>query len=306
MHSRYPGDESIAFKNGFLHRPIVNEYAEILWKMLYKLGYKGKRKQKRFELILSHDVDQFRYFRIILGDILRRRNLKLAKEHSKYFVKLGSNPFDTFDFIMTSSEKVGLKSHFNFASSNSKLPLEPEFYLRIKRFRSTIKKIKERGHIIGFHPGYYTFNNLDKWHNEKLLLEEFVQNNIIEGRQHYLRFDVPKTFRIWDKNNMEIDSTLGYADKEGFRCGTGDLFNVFDFLERTRLNVKECPLIIMDGTLLLHRKYTQEQAMEILKYYIQIGVKYKTKITLLFHNSSFFGEWEGYKSIYTNIIELAK
>lgn len=303
-HNRFPGSASIAHENNFLHRPVVNEYVEMLWKMMKKLGYKGERKRSNFELVLTHDVDVLSRpgsYRTILGDVLKRRNLKLAHEHFKY--KFVPNPYDTFDFLMTTSERLGLKSHFYFMSSNSKLPYDTSYYLKCRLFNSKIKEIKKRGHIIGFHPGYYTFDDLERWRAEKQLLEKAVLQEIVEGRQHYLRIDVTKTFRILDKNNMEIDSTLGYTDKEGFRCGTGDIFPVFDFLYRKQLNVKERPLIIMDGTLRQYQQYTQEQALPIIQYYISIGKRYNTTITILFHNSSFYGEWERYDSLYEKIFE---
>jgi hypothetical protein len=304
-HNRFPGRESIAQKNGFLQRPVVNEYAEMLWVLLQTIGYKDERKKKSFELVLTHDIDHMDYpstFWIILGDILKRRKLRLAWDHLTYYLKTLSNPYDTFDFIMTSSENLGLKSHFFFMASDSKQPPDLIFYLNSKRFKSKVEEIKRRGHIIGFHPGYYTYDNMKRWSYEKKLLEEAVQDKIIEGRQHYLRFDIPDTLRIWDKNNMEIDSTLGYAENEGFRCGTGDIFIVYDFLERSKLHLKERPLIIMDGTM---RQYSQEQALTTIQSYISLGRRYNSKITLLFHNSTFYGErWEGYNSLYKKILDF--
>jgi len=189
-------------------------------------------------------------------------------------------------------------------STASRRKYDTGYYLNRRMFRVRIKEIRKRGHIIGFHPGYYTFNDPEKWRSEKKLLEEMAHQEVCEGRQHFLRMDVTKTLPIWEENGMEIDSTLGYSDIEGFRCGTGNMFPVFDFLERKQSRLKERPLIIMDGTLLEHRNYTNEQAAEILDYYISIGKKYKTIITLLFHNSSFHGEWEGYKTIYRGLLSV--
>jgi hypothetical protein len=187
-------------------------------------------------------------------------------------------------------------------ASDSKLPKDQKFYLNSKRFKLKVKDIKRRGHCIGFHPGYYTYDNFERWNSEKRLLEDAVKDQISEGRQHYLRFSVPDTFRIWDKNYMEFDSTLGYADHEGFRCGTGDNFSVFDFHERRQLHIKEIPLIIMDGTL---RRYSKEKAQSIIQYYLHMGRRYNSKITLLFHNSTFYGEeWEGYDILYLRSLQL--
>jgi len=300
-HNRFPGHESTAYKNNFLYRPLVNEYTEMLWNMIKKLGYTEERREKVFELTLTHDVDALTYVssRTIIADVLKRKSLKIARDHFKFILR--QDPFDTFDFLMSASEKVGVKSHFYFMSSDSKLIYDTGYYLYRRKFSSTIKEIKKRGHIIGFHPGYYTFDDYNRWCYEKQLLEEFVQQEIEEGRQHYLRMDVTKTLPIWDKNDMKIDSTLGFADKEGFRCGTGDIFPVFDFLKRKQLRLKERPLILMDGTLRQYQEYSNEKVLEIIQYYISIGKRYNSVITLLFHNSSFFGEWEGYNSIYNNL-----
>jgi len=51
IHGRFPAIESIAYKNNFLNRPVVNEYIEMLWNMIEFLGIDQKRKEKKFENI---------------------------------------------------------------------------------------------------------------------------------------------------------------------------------------------------------------------------------------------------------------
>ncbi|WP_430934256.1 polysaccharide deacetylase family protein [Saccharicrinis sp. 156] len=304
-HQRFLAKDSIAYKNNFLHRPVVNEYVEFLWNLLVKSGFKGERKKRSYELVLTHDIDQLDYpgiFKIIAGDIVKRRNIKLAQKHFNYFKTYNKNPYDTFDFMMTVSEKLGVKSRFYFMSSDSKKWPDNHFYVYTKRFEQKIKEIKERGHIIGFHPGYYTCDDMERWAYEKQLLEKTSQGDIIEGRQHYLMFKVPDTFRLWDKNDMQIDSTMGYADHEGFRCGTGDVFNVYDFLEQKELRLRERPLIIMDGNLV---SYGISEAIRKIKEYIHTAKKYNSVITILFHNTTFYGEyWNGYDKLYTESLGI--
>jgi hypothetical protein len=105
-------------------------------------------------------------------------------------------------------------------------------------------------------------------------------------------------------NKVGIDSSLGFTNKEGFRCGTGDIFTVFDIKRRKHMRLKERPLILMDVTLKRAQLYSREEQFDIMKYYISIGKRYNTKITILFHNSSFFGEWEGYETIYGNLVNF--
>ena len=53
---------------------------------------------------------------------------------------------------------------------------------------------------------------------------------------------------------MKRDSTLSYADKEGFSCGVCYEYSVFNFLTRQKLDLKEKPLIIMEGSFLTYQK----------------------------------------------------
>lgn len=307
-HERFPGVKSIAYKNNFLHRPVVNEYVEMLWNMLISLGFCGERKLRRYELVLTHDIDYLqypkrKYFRALLGDIAKRRDLRTAEIRIKYL--LGKDPFDKYDWLMDQSEKIGVKSHFYFMASTLISPLrDTEYYINKSKFKKTVTEIMRRGHEIGFHPGYYSYVDAEVWECEKNALEGAIAQPVKEGRQHYLRIEMPDTLNIWDKNNMEIDSSLGYADKEGFRCGTGDEFPVFDFLNREQMSLRERPLIVMEGTLCRGLNYSLEQIFSIYKYYIKVGKRYNSQLTLLFHNSSFESiSWLGWEKLYIDILD---
>jgi hypothetical protein len=84
---------------------------------------------------------------------------------------------------------------------------------------------------------------------------------------------------------MKIDSTCGYADKEGFRCGTGDEYSVFNILTRKKLKLKERPLIFMDGRDFNCGGHKSNSQFEHnLFNYIKDR---KSSLTLLFHNDIF-------------------
>jgi hypothetical protein len=90
---------------------------------------------------------------------------------------------------------------------------------------------------------------------------------------------------------MEVDSTCGYADREGFRCGTGDEFSVFNILSRQKLKLKERPLILMDCSLFEYNDYTYIKAKNRLNNLWEKSHLF----TLLWHNSyiehiKFYGE----------------
>ncbi|MCD8410900.1 polysaccharide deacetylase family protein [Tenacibaculum finnmarkense] len=315
-HNRFSALESIAYKNDFLKRPIVNEYLEFLWDLLKSQGLLEKRKERKFEFINTHDVDiPLKYpnfksgFRELLGDLLKRRNLKLffhnAKTKINVSLGLTNDPFDTFDFLMDISEKHKVKSYFFFMGKGQ--TKYDNFYQSNSRFiKKLIEKIKKRNHFIGIHPTYNSFNLDNQFRNEK---EELVRNlncNLIFGRQHYLRFEVPKTWQIWDDNNMVWDSTLGYADKEGFRGGVCFEYSVFNVETRNTLRLKEKPLIVMEGSFSTYQSDTSTIQVEkkIIDVLNQVK-KYNGTFVFLWHNSSFNTEYSmKYEYLYSKILSL--
>jgi len=106
---------------------------------------------------------------------------------------------------------------------------------------------------------------------------------------------------------MEIDSTAGYADAEGFRCGTGDLFRTFDVWRREAMRLKERPLVIMEGTLAAYRNLSALAAQEIFRQYIEVAARYRMPLTILFHNNSFDDvRWPGWRKTYQTIFDLSQ
>lgn len=312
-HNRFVAKYSVAFKFNFLHRAIVNEYTEMLWEMLLHLGCKQERKEREYELMVTHDVDFIKKYtsllsgvREILGDIIKRKNLRKAlfnfKEKILVLFNFKKDPFDTFDWLMDASERAKIKSYF-FFMGKGETKFDNFYKLSDNFVTSIIKKIKKRGHYIGMHPTYNSYNNFKQFEKEKKELEKFIETSISIGRQHYLRFSVPYTWQIWEDNNMEWDSTLGYPDKEGFRGGTCYNYSTFNILTRKKLKLKVMPLIVMEGSFFTYQK--EVKSKDVIKKILDLKKtvkKYNGTFVLLWHNSSFTKDLLEYKKLYKKII----
>ena len=101
---------------------------------------------------------------------------------------------------------------------------------------------------------------------------------------------------------MEWDSTLGYADREGFRCGTCYAFPVFDVGARKPLRLRERPLVAMDATLVGYRKLDPEAAAASLAGLRAECKKYGGTFMLLWHNSNLDGTWLPYRDVYRDAL----
>ena len=300
-HHRFPTRISIAYKNKFILRPIVNEYVEMLWNMLCSLGFNALRKKNYYELVLTHDVDRIYYKQLkkVIQELLKTKQIQRFAVGLYYYI-MRIKPHSSFDYLMSLSEKYNIKSRFYFFGGGNQ-KYEKYYSINDTAVKNIIDEIINRDHIIGFHPSYDTINNSIMWKKEKENIEKLINKKILEGRQHYLRFENPVTWRIWDENEMLIDSSMGLSDYIGFRCGTGNIFSVFDILNRRMLRLKERPLIIMDSA--IKKMGITKKTLEIIEQLKEISRKHGMTFTVLFHNHSMDKTvWNRLTEIYENII----
>ena len=303
-YDRFPSWASVAFKANFLNRPIVDEYLEILWACLSKLWPDLKRKNHQPELFISCDVDQpydctvetfLKLIKVCAGDLIKRRSLtEILKRINRYvFNKLGIYKFDrnyTFDMYMNLCEQAGLKAAFYFIPS-SKEPSNGCYEIGDKKIINLIKKIDARGHEIGIHGGYQTYQDQVKILQQKILVEETLMkvgiNQKIRGnRQHYLRWDSAVTPDYLNAAGFEYDTSGSYADRPGFRYGTCKKFSMWGWQNKKKLRLKQQPLIIMECSVTdyMGLGYSDDafKVMQDLKQKCQL---FGGTFALLWHNS---------------------
>ena len=263
-HGRFPATASHANKHNYLERPIVDEWLHVLGQVIVRTWSGIALKQHQFSMKVSHDVDApSRYgfaggkglLRAMAGDVLKRGDFKNALRAP--WIRLNSrdalhpsDPFNTFEWIMDLSDQYGLTSAFYFIcgrTSNMDADYEPEH----AAIRALMRRIHQRGHEIGLHPSYGTYQKPELIAQEArclraILAKENIRQNAIGGRMHYLRWEQPTTLRAWADAGMDYDSTLSYADRPGFRCGTCFEYQAFDPVAGESLSLRVRPLVVME------------------------------------------------------------
>lgn len=303
-HNRFPGKESVAFKQGFLDIPIVDQYALILQAWIKKLVQSWEPKNKKFSISLSHDIDSIKapLFRKMGGDIFKRRNISMAVDKLKYITKQKSDPYLEGIFeLADSSERQNLKSAFYWMTADQS-DMDSGYFAQFKDFKTIVKELQSRGHEAGFHAGYYTYDDRDRFKIEKNRLERATGLDNFGGRQHYLRFKVPNTWRLWEQVELAYDSTMGYSDNEGFRCGTCFPFHPFDLEYDRQMNIVEIPLIVMEATLIDKQGFSSERFLERVLLLAKRCKEVNGVFTLLWHNTRIFWEWTPWWITYKQLL----
>jgi hypothetical protein len=317
-HDRFPARESLAYKNDFLHRPIVNEHIELLWSWIegFSLGYKRLNwwGQKSFAVCLSHDVDHIlkngnllAACRHTLAIIFRLHKFKRAFHYLRnYFQNRGDykrDPYWTFNYILSMEKENSFNSSFYFMASSAS---DPDFRYDINdgRIRKLISELEAYGCEIGYHGSLLSYDNKEIMDMEKKSLDEIVTNRTYGCRQHYLKFQTPFTWRYQQQSGILYDTTLSYAEQVGFRCGICFPYKPYDVIEGKVMGIWEIPLIIMEGTLQsdMYRNLSPEDALIRIKSIIQTVKRHKGVFTFLWHNSSFDYNWDGWGYVFEDVM----
>lgn len=297
QYNRFPAEESIAYKEGFLDRPVVNEYLELLWTWIDSFGLEITRKPlwpygKDFAVCLTHDVDHVtkwaedrRYARLVL----RTEPLEAAK---KWLSSIGSmlkrdNPYWNFEQIVEREKGHGFNSSFYFLAGKHH-PRDGSYNINNGRVKALIKWLESEGVEIGLH-GSFNSNNDAALLSDELATLTSIAKEVRGVRQHYLRLNTGSTFAAQDKVKLNYDTTLGFAGHEGYRSGFGLPYHPYNFEDNRAFELLEIPLTIMDGTLCnpQYRNMTPEAAWSTVENILDTTKRFNSCATLLWHNTSF-------------------
>jgi hypothetical protein len=319
-HDRFPARASLAYRAGFLDRPLIDEYVDILWAAISRLWPRIERRPRRFAMAVTCDVDHpyhpgarsvGRLARRTIGEALRKRSVPAVLAPFRNY--LGSRKGDwrgdpyyhTVDWMMDVNEQAGNVVAFYFIPEITDTVVDDTCALSDPAVIDMIRRIACRGHEIGIHPGYGSYRScrairsgLDKL--QQTLHRLGIAQRVVGGRQHYLRWSI-HTPGAWEAAGLRYDSTLGYAEQAGFRCGTCREYPMFDLCAGKALQLRQRPLICMDVTVIRHMGCgVTESALAVMTGFKTITQKFGGSFTLLWHNSGF--ETEGAKEMYCHII----
>jgi hypothetical protein len=306
-HDRFPAGASVAFQEGFLDRPIVDEYVEILWAAMQALWPGLERKAKERRSFVTCDVDSamaFRggwceVFRCVGDDLVERRSPGLAGRsvRSAWRVRRGDLSADPdwagLEWIMEANERAGNRVAFYFIPEVTNARNDRQVSLDDPQIRTLLRDIHERGHEIGIHPGYDTYRHPSQMAASvttlrRVLDEEGIYQPEMGVRQHFLRWETPTTARLLEANGLDYDTTLSYADRPGFRCGTCREYPLYDLKRRETLRLRERPLILMECSVIARRHLGMGYSDEALDYMVRYRDtcrRFGGDFTLLWHNS---------------------
>jgi len=314
-YGRYPHQSSLAFREGFLHLPLVNIWLEDFRDLLKTKNNRFSTINKQFAFVPTYDIDMAWSY---LNKGFKRngaafiRLLVLGKWRSlsrRIRVLRGKrqDPFDTYDWLDELHSQYNLKPIYFFLVALQKGKHDKNIDVENTAFRQLIQRLASQ-YQLALHPSWASGNAPALLSREKKWLEQLVQQPVNTSRQHFIRFNLPVTFRSLLSAGIINDYSMGYGNCNGFRASIATAFYWYDLKYEECTSLVLHPFCFMEATAYYEQKLTAEEALqEMVQYYKGIKAVHGTMVTI-WHNS-FLGvddECKGWKDAYLQLVSTIR
>ena len=312
-HKRFQAENSLAYNNDFLQKPVINIWGKKLIDKIKNRFPNLPIKESEYQYISTIDIDNAFYFRekgfvrSAAGFLSSFFSFDFKGIKQRFAVLMGAekDPYDTYQLQLQIQKKYNLKVIYFFLLADYGLN-DKNISFTKRKFQLLIKRLSDFAKI-GIHPSYSSNSNHSKLLKEIKRLETITKKEVTKSRQHFLKLTLPETYNHLSDLGITDDYTMGYASAVGFRASICTPFTFYNLDLETVLPLKVHPFAVMDATLLYYMKLNTEEAMKKISDLIEEVKKVDGTFISLWHNDTFsdYKQWLGWKDVYKNMIKLA-
>lgn len=313
LYGRYPHSESLAFKNGFLDKPLINYWLKDLATLLKERFTDFIPKEQVFTFLPTYDIDEaysFRHkgwFRNTGGFLLELFTGNIGRSGQRLQVLTGSqpDPYDSFEHLHLLHERYHLKPLYFFLLASRIGQYDKNTDPAGKAMQALIRT-HAAIYRTGIHPSWQSGDNRSLLKEEIDLLQEVTGKPVTVSRQHFLRFTIPGGYRRLLEAGILEDHSMGYGMVNGFRASVAMPFYWYDLENEITTDLRLFPFCYMDANSFYELKQSPAEALEEMRHYYTTVKNVNGLLITLWHNT-FLGSdprFKGWKEVYENFLKL--
>jgi hypothetical protein len=311
IYGRYAHENSIAFKEGFLHLPLINIWLEDFKKALLEKDSTLEFKDSKFSFLPTYDIDiawSFRNkgFKRNFGGILK---LFFGGQFGKMIHRIRvikgkrQDPFDSYKWMDELHEQLKLHPVYFFLVAKNRGKYDRNIDVANAEYQQLVQSISSK-YSVGLHPSWSSGDIPSLLTKEKSTLEQITNQTITTSRQHYIRFELPSTYRKLLALGLTNDYSMGYGTTNGFRASITTPYYWYDLKNEEKTQLLIHPFCFMDANSYYEQKLSAEEALnELMHFYNAVKSVNGTMITI-WHNN-FLGSdemFKGWKEVYEKFV----
>ncbi|WP_445738243.1 polysaccharide deacetylase family protein [Mariniflexile sp.] len=308
-YGRFVATESVAYKHGFLHQPVVDIWANKFKEALQLQFPEHTFLQRKYSVKPIIDVPSPYHYKLkgfmrsfggIVKDVFQ---FKFRNLYNRFMVifSLKHDPYDTFKYIINRQKQSKYKFLFFFLLGDFST-YDKGINPNKKKFVSLIKHVADYCEV-GLKTSFFAIDDFAIMKKEKLKMEEIINTDLKASRQSFSKLNLPESYRNLIELEILEDYTMGYVNQIGFRAGTCTPFLFYDLDYEIQTPLKIHSYHLMDYVLLkIHSLLDKKKALnEVISEVKQVNGEFIP----IFHNYTFseIERWKGFKELFNIILE---
>lgn len=235
----FPATASLAYKNDFLHQPVVDFWAYKLKTILQEhfpdLSFSQRKFDKKYvlsvaELYKYKKKGMMRNLGGGIRDLVRLRIKSVFERIRTQFIWV-KDPYDVYKELLQFSKQQKINWNFMFQLSDFSIHNKNIGYNR-PTYHAMIKSMGDYGKI-GLLVGYEAVFDLKTLRKEKARWEQIANRELKMALTNDYGVRLPDMYNNYDACEIGNDYSMGFPDKIGFRAGTCTAFQYYELkLER--------------------------------------------------------------------------
>lgn len=311
-HQRFKAENSLAYQSRCLQIPFLNLAVLQFGEKLKQQFPEIKFRKRTFNFLSTIDIDNaFAYahkgIKRNLGGLAKDLlSLKLRHVEKRFMSNINEakDPYNSFEYINSLSKKTQTAlQYFVLIGDYSQYDKNPDY--RNVGFRKLLNSLAS-DYTIGLHPSYESYFHPDKIITEKKRLEDIIGRKVTSARCHFLRLNLPITYRTFIESGITDDYTMIYASQPGFRTGLCVPYKWFDLEKNIQTDLVLHTSVIMEGTLRDYNKLSSDEAKNTILTLLEEVRKLGGEFVSVFHNDSFSYEQDEWISVYKELLMCAE
>jgi len=301
MYGRYAHENSLAYKEGFLNKPVINTWIIAFAKQLQVKFPEFSIRHSAFTFLPTYDIDEaysykykqwWRSAGAAIKDIVSGKWNRF-RERRKVLNGKMSDPFDAYSWMDDLHRPYKADPLYFFLVAEKTKRYDRNILPSEIALQSLIQQHAEK-YAAGIHPSWQSGDNPVLLKKELATLEAITKRKVTTSRQHFIRFTLPQTYRHLVEAGIKEDFSMGYGSINGFRASVASPFYWYDLEKEEQTYLLLYSFCYMEANSFFEQKQTPQQALEeMLQYYQTVKSVNGTLITI-WHNT-FLGTDKLYK-----------
>lgn len=312
IYGRYAHENSLAFNENFLDKPLVN-----CWIGYFKEQLKNKFpslifKESRFRFLPTYDIDEawsykhkpwWRSAGAAVKDLLKGKLEKFSLRRNVLNNKV-DDPYDSYEWMDNLHRPYTFKPRFFFLMSDKRGKYDRNIMPSETALQVLIRQYADK-YTIGIHPSWQSGEDPALIKKEIQTIEKISKIKITSSRQHYIRFTLPQTFRHLLVAGIKEDFSMGYGSINGFRASVASPFYWYDLENEQKSYLLLYPFCFMEANSFFEQKSTPEQALDDMRHYYKEVKAVNGMFITIWHNT-FLGtdeKFNGWRDVYSQFVK---